>query len=103
MTRNAIDPATARNDTRSASQTQFTTRMLAVRAAIARRRHGLGQIGVVLAAVAGYETFRMAITPDWDAALHNADRIWDLEQALYVNVEAPLQRAFLAIPGSFSF
>jgi hypothetical protein len=72
--------------------------MLAVRAAIARRRRGLGQIGIVLAAVAAYESFRLAITPDWNAALHNADRIWDLEQALYVNVEGPLQRAFLVIP-----
>ena len=72
--------------------------MLAVRGAIASRRRGLGQIGIVLAAVAVYETFRMAITPDWNAALHNAGWIWELEQALYVNVEGPLQRAFLAIP-----
>ena len=98
MTTNAIEPATARDETSSASQTQVTGRMLSVRGAIARRRHGLGQVGIVLAAVAAYEAFRMAITPDWDAALHNADRIWELEQALYVNVEAPLQRAFLAIP-----
>ncbi len=97
-TRNATEPATARNDTINASQTQVTGQMLAVRGAIARRRHGLGQIGIVLVAVAAYEAFRMAITPDWDAALHNAGRIWELEQALYVNVEAPLQRAFLAIP-----
>ena len=87
------------NETASASQTQVTGRMLAARGAVARRRRGLGQIAIVLAAVAVYEAFRMAITPDWDAALGNARP--DLgagSRRSAVNVEEPLQRAFLAIP-----
>ena len=97
-TTNAIEPATATNETTSASQTQVTGRMLSARAALARRRRGLLQIAIVLAAAGVYEAFRIAITPDWDAALGNARRIWEWEQALAVNVEQPLQRAFLAIP-----
>ena len=97
-TTKTAEPTTAMSETASASQTQVTRGMLAMRVAVARRRRGLGQIAIVLAAVAVYEAFRIAITPDWDAALGNARQIWEWEQALAVNVEEPLQRAFLAIP-----
>ncbi|MGE5691844.1 MAG: phosphatase PAP2 family protein [Pseudomonadota bacterium] len=72
--------------------------MLAALAWIARRRHGLTQIAVVLAAVGVYESARIAITPDWTDALHNARQIWEWERALRMNLEEPIQQAFLAIP-----
>ncbi|HSL65791.1 MAG TPA: phosphatase PAP2 family protein [Gaiellaceae bacterium] len=52
----------------------------------------------MLAAVGLYETVRIAITPNWDAAMANAKQIWEWEQALSVNLEEPIQRAFLSIP-----
>jgi hypothetical protein len=72
--------------------------MLAARAAIARRRRGLLEIGFILAAFGAYEAFRIAITPNWTLALHNAQRIWGWEQELRLNMEEPLQQFFLAIP-----
>ena len=66
--------------------------------ALRRRRNGLQQIAIVLAAVGVYESVRIAITPNWDLAMRNAQRIWEWEQALRVNLEEPIQQFFLAIP-----
>lgn len=74
--------------------------MLATRRTIARlaRRDGVRQIALVLAAVGAYELARIAIEPNWPAAMANARRIVELEQALALGFERELQDAFLAIP-----
>jgi hypothetical protein len=97
-TRSASEPRRATTAIPSDGQTQSTGRILAARGAIARRRRGLQQIAVVAAAAGVYESARLAITPDWDTALSNADRIWAWESAARMNLEEPIQQAFLAIP-----
>jgi hypothetical protein len=74
--------------------------MLTTRRAIARlsRRDGVRQIALVLAAVGAYELVRLAIEPNWPAAMANARRIADLERTLALGFERQLQDAFLAIP-----
>ena len=69
--------------------------MLAARRAASRRRYGLTQIAVVLAAVGVYELARLAMTPNWSLAKENARRIVELEEWLSVSWEPALQRAFL--------
>ena len=64
-----------------------------------RHRDGLTQILVVLAVVGVYELARIAIEPDWAAALANAQRIVEVERVLLLGWEEPLQDAFLALPG----
>jgi PAP2 superfamily len=74
--------------------------MLATRRTIARmtRRDGVRQIALVLAAFAAYESARLAIEPNWPAAIANAHRIADLERMLALGFERQVQAAFLAIP-----
>ncbi|MDQ3992710.1 MAG: phosphatase PAP2 family protein [Actinomycetota bacterium] len=74
--------------------------MLATRRTISRlsRRDGVRQIALVLAAIGAYELARLAIEPNWPAAMANARRIADLERALALGFERQLQDAFLAIP-----
>jgi hypothetical protein len=74
--------------------------MLATAHTIARisRRDGVRQIALVLLAFAVYELARIAIEPNWPAAMANARRIVELERALALGFERELQDAFLAIP-----
>ncbi len=74
--------------------------MLATRHTISllSRRDGVRQVALVLAAVGAYELARLAIEPNWPAAMANARRIADLERALALGFERQLQDAFLAIP-----
>jgi PAP2 superfamily len=69
--------------------------MLTTRRALARRRYGLTQIAVVLAAVGVYELARLAMTPNWPQATANARRIVDLENWLSLSWEPAMQEAFL--------
>ena len=69
--------------------------MLTTRRALTRRRYGLTQIAVVLAAVGVYELARLAMTPNWGQATANARRIVDLENWLSLAWEAQMQQAFL--------
>jgi PAP2 superfamily protein len=71
--------------------------MARARAAL-RRRDGLKQIGVVLGVVALYELARLAMEPNWTAAIANARRVTDVEELLSLGWERPLQDAFLALP-----
>lgn len=77
------------------SASSATRAMLAVHRAVARRRYGLAQIGIVLAAVGIYELARLAMTPNWPQATANARRIVDLEEWLWLSWEPHLQDAFL--------
>ena len=74
--------------------------MLATRNMIAgmTRRDGVRQIALVLVAFTAYELARIAIEPNWPAAMANARRIADLESLLALGWERQLQDAFLAIP-----
>ncbi|MGH3103070.1 MAG: phosphatase PAP2 family protein [Gaiellaceae bacterium] len=63
-----------------------------------RRRDGLSQIAVVLAALGAYELARLVMEPDWAAATANARRITHVEELLSLGWERPLQDAFLAVP-----
>lgn len=63
-----------------------------------RRRDGLRQIGVVLGVVALYELARLAMEPNWTAAIANARRVTHVEQLLSLGWERQLQDAFLALP-----
>ena len=69
--------------------------MLTTRRALARRRYGLTQIALVLAAVGVYELARLAMTPNWGQATANARRIVNLEDWLSLSWEPRLQEAFL--------
>ncbi len=69
--------------------------MLTTRRALARRRYGLTQIALVLAAVGVYEPTRLAMTPNWGQATENARRIVHLEDWLSLSWEPHLQEAFL--------
>jgi hypothetical protein len=71
--------------------------MARVRAALARR-DGLAQIGVVLAAVGGYELARVLMVPDWDRAFDNAHSVVSLERVTGLAWEGSLQRVFLGVP-----
>ena len=62
------------------------------------RREGLRQIVVVLGAVAVYELTRIAMKPDWTAAIANARRVTRLEDLLSLGWESQVQDAFLAVP-----
>jgi PAP2 superfamily protein len=62
---------------------------------VTRRREGLTQIGVVLAAFGVYELARLAMEPNWPAAIANARRVVDLERMLALRWERPLQEWFL--------
>ena len=53
---------------------------------------------MVLAAVGLYELARLAIEPDWTAALANARRITRLEEVLSLAWEPYVQDAFMAVP-----
>src|SRR5215218_5603399 len=66
--------------------------------AVVRRRYGITQIGIVLGSLAVYEAARYAIKPNWSAALENAKRITELEQALRLAWEPALQQLFLPLP-----
>lgn len=74
--------------------------MLTMRRRIARlsRRDGVRQIALVLVAVGAYELARVAIEPNWPAAMANARRIAELERSLALGFEREVQDAFLAIP-----
>lgn len=60
------------------------------------RRDGVRQIGVVLAALGVYELARVLIEPNWAAAIANARRIRELEQALLLGWEQPVQAFFIS-------
>jgi hypothetical protein len=66
--------------------------------ALAARRDGLKQIGIVLGGLGLYELTRVAIEPDWPAAIANARRVTHIEQLLSLGWESQLQDAFLALP-----
>ena len=66
--------------------------------AIARRRHGLRQILLAVAAIQLYEALRRLLHPDWAAALANARRIEALERAAHLAWEQSLQAAVLGRP-----
>jgi hypothetical protein len=66
--------------------------------ALAVRRGGLTQIGVVLAAVGAYEVARMLMVPDWGRAFANAHEVMHLERAAGFAWEGSLQRVFLELP-----
>jgi membrane-associated phospholipid phosphatase len=74
------------------------SRIEPVRRAIALRRDGLTQIGVVLAAVGAYEGARMLMVPNWSEAFSNARTVLHLERVAGFAWEASLQRAFLQMP-----
>ncbi|HEY7149958.1 MAG TPA: phosphatase PAP2 family protein [Gaiellaceae bacterium] len=63
-----------------------------------RRRDGIREILIVLAAVWAYEVARMLIRPNWPAAMANAQKVDNLERALDFAWEQSLQRAFLSVP-----
>ena len=63
-----------------------------------RRRDGVRQIAIVLAAVWAYEATRMLIHPNWSAAMANAQKVDNLERGLNFAWEQSLQRAFLGVP-----
>jgi hypothetical protein len=71
--------------------------MTSARAALARK-DGLRQIMVVLGGLTAYELARLAMRPDWDAAMANARKVTHIEQLLSLAWEAQLQNAFLALP-----
>jgi membrane-associated phospholipid phosphatase len=66
--------------------------------ALALRRGGLTQIGVVLAAVGAYEVARMLMVPDWGRAFANAHEVLSFERAAGFAWEGSLQRVFLELP-----
>jgi hypothetical protein len=66
--------------------------------ALLRRRDGLRQILIVLGAVQLYELGRRSIDPDWGVAMANARRVVELEHAVFLGWERPLQDWFLQIP-----
>ncbi len=78
----------------------MTFRMIRMRGAwtVLRRRDGVRQIAIVLAAVWAYELVRMLIHPNWAAAMANAQKIDNLERGLNFAWEQSLQRAFLGVP-----
>ena len=57
--------------------------------ALASRRDGLVQLGIVLAAVGAYEAMRLALRPDWPLALEHARRIAAFERVAHLAWEAP--------------
>ena len=63
-----------------------------------QRRDGLKQVLIVLTAFWAYEAARHLIHPNWGAAMHNARRIAELEDALSFAWEQSLQHAFLNVP-----
>ncbi len=63
-----------------------------------RRHDGLTQIAIVLGGLGVYELSRLAIEPNWSAAIANARRIVDLERVLALGWERQLQDWFLAVP-----
>jgi hypothetical protein len=65
---------------------------------VLRRRDGVRQIAIVLAAVWAYEATRMLIHPNWSAAMANAQKVDNLERGLNFAWEQSLQRAFLGVP-----
>ncbi len=65
---------------------------------VVARHYGLGQVGVVLAAVSAYELMRLALRPDWPVAIEHARRIAAWERVLHLGWEASLQHAFLRLP-----
>ena len=64
----------------------------------ARRRDGLQQIAIVLAAFGVYELARLLIEPNWTAAFTNARRVVDLERVLSLGWERDIQSWFLGLP-----
>jgi PAP2 superfamily len=66
--------------------------------ALASRRDGLVQVGIVLASVGAYEAMRLALRPDWPLALDHARRIAAIERVSHFAWEAPVQRAVLGVP-----
>jgi hypothetical protein len=62
------------------------------------RRDAAVQAAVVLGAVAAYEAARLALRPDWPAALEHARRIEAWERLAGLAWEAPLQRWVLGTP-----
>ena len=74
------------------------SRIVPVRRALALRRDGLTQIGVVVAAVGAYEGARMLMVPNWPEAFSNARTVLHLERVAGFAWEASLQRVFLEIP-----
>ena len=96
-TTKATEPTTAMNETASASQTQVTRRMLAARGAVARRRRGRARSR---SCSPRSPRTRRSASRSRPTGTRPWERAPDLgvEQALAVNVEEPLQRAFLAIP-----
>ena len=71
--------------------------MARVRTALARR-DGLAQIGVVLAAIGGYELARMLMVPDWDRSFDNAHSVVSFERVTGLAWEGSLQKVFLGVP-----
>ena len=66
--------------------------------AFLRRRDGLKQILIVLAAVQLYELGRRLIDPDWGAAMANARRVVEVERVLSLGWEQSVQNWFLELP-----
>ena len=66
--------------------------------ALLRRRDGLRQILIVLAAFQLYELGRRLIDPDWGAAMANARRVVEVERVLALGWEATVQAWFLQLP-----
>ena len=67
------------------------------------RRSGVGQIALVLSAVAGYELARRLIAPDRSLAVAHARDVLRWERALHLAWEGPLQQAFLHVPLAVDF
>jgi PAP2 superfamily len=63
-----------------------------------KRRDGLRQVLVVLGVVALYELARLAMEPNWTAAIANARRVTHVEEVLSLGWERQLQDAFVALP-----
>jgi PAP2 superfamily len=60
-----------------------------------RRRYGVSQIALALAAVELYELLRYLLHPDWPLAIRHARDVLGWEQSAHLAWEAPLQRAVL--------
>jgi hypothetical protein len=63
-----------------------------------RRLDPVLQIGLVIGLAEVYRLLRRLIPTDWPLAIQNAHHVEHLERVLHVNLEGPLQRAFLHVP-----
>jgi hypothetical protein len=66
---------------------------------VVSRRYGCTQVVFVVAATFCYEILRRMLRPDWPLAVGHAREVFGWERQAHLAWEAPLQRAFLRIPG----